>query len=136
MSIIVPPELRRLARIDTAAVRKAAVQTVQASAPDARKPPKFGGITAVSVRRTANGWVVTEGGVVAHGAEFGGRRRPKRTYVTHRKGSTYTVRRRTTMQFLPWAGTHGYAIMPAMRSSMRGIRKRILEAVARAVARG
>jgi hypothetical protein len=33
------------------------------------------------------------------------------------------------MQFLPFVGTRGYALTPAIRSGMAGIRQRILDAV-------
>jgi hypothetical protein len=39
------------------------------------------------------------------------------------------VRRRTTRQFLPFTGTRGYALMPAMRRGLTGVRQRILDAV-------
>jgi hypothetical protein len=83
-------------------------------------------------RRTSDGFTAGLTGEMAMGAEFGGRRRPPRTYMTHRGGTSFSVRRRTTQQFLPH-NSRGYALTPGMRRSMAGIRQRIVDAVIRAV---
>lgn len=134
MSIIVPPELDKIiGRLGRPTAVRRSVETVVAnSRPAPRKPPRYGSLVSTTSVPGAGGFTATTSGVVAAGAEFGGRRRPKKTYVTHRKGTTYTVRRRTTMQFLPH-NARGYALVPAMRSSMAGIRDRILLAVAAVV---
>lgn len=133
--LIVPPELDRMIRRfgNGRIVQQAVGQVVADSAPGPTGPPRFASLVNTTVRPTAAGFSVTSSGVVAKGAEFGGRRGPKRSYVTSRKGTAYLVRRRTTMQFLPWVGNRGYAIVPSMRRSLRGIRKRILTAITEAV---
>ena len=71
------------------------------------------------------------------GSEFGGRRAPRRPYATRsRTGTPYIVRRRTTQQFAPYAGTRGYFVFPTLRQDMKGIRRRMLNAVAKAVSDG
>jgi hypothetical protein len=134
MSIIVPPEIQRIiaASANSAAIQRAAAHVVQGSAPGPALPPKFASLVGQQDARTADGFTAGLTGELAMGAEFGGRRRPAKTYMTHRKGTTFSVRRRTTMQFLPH-NTRGYALTPAMRRSMAGIRQRIVDAVVRAV---
>jgi hypothetical protein len=73
-------------------------------------------------------------GELVMGAEFGGRRKPKRPYVTRSpKGTPYIVRRRTTMQFKPHLGHRGYWWFPVIREDLKGIRKRIRTAVVKAM---
>lgn len=73
-------------------------------------------------------------GALVMGAEFGGRRKPRRPYVTRsRKGNPYIVRRRTTQQFKPHLGRRGYWWYPTIRDDLKGIRKRIRVAVVKAM---
>jgi len=134
MSIIVPPELLNIiAKADHATMQKAAANVVQASMPGAARPPRYGSLTGQGRRKTADGFEATMTGQLARGAEYGGRRRKKVAYMTRRGSSSFSVFRRTTQQFLPY-NSRGYAITPATRRSMAGIRNRIVEAVVRAVA--
>lgn len=130
VDLVVPPELDRLVRklSNTAGVEKAVGKVIAESKPAAAKPPRYGSLVNTTVRAMPTGFVASSSGVVAKGAEFGGRRKPRKPYATHRRGTVYIVRRRTTMQFLP-SNPRGYAITPAMRHSMAGIRQRILDAV-------
>lgn len=95
------------------------------------------------VQSLANGARVTLGGsgtlgaVLTPGAEYGGRRRPKRPYVTRsRNGTPYVIRRRTTMHFRPNLGSRGYFVWPTTRRDLKGIRKRLHDAIVKAVDRG
>jgi hypothetical protein len=124
MSIIVPPGLTRLTRVDGRSMQRAAVRAVQASMPGRKLPPKFSSLVAQNIATVSAGFTASTSGLLAMGAEFGGRRRPPVTYL--RKGRA--VRRRTTMQFLPF-NPRGYALTPATRASMEGIRQRIVDAV-------
>lgn len=135
MSIIIPPELDRMMRSlsDRTRVQRDVGRVVADSRPAARKPPRYGSLVSTAVTADPSGFEAKSSGELAAGAEFGGRRRPPQTYLTRsRKGKTYAVRRRTTMQFLPH-NSRGYALVPAMRSSMGGIRARITEAIVKAV---
>lgn len=87
------------------------------------------------VRHTAAGAEMSAGGTpYVLGAEFGGRRAPRRRYVTRsRSGTSYVVNRRTTMQFHPWAGHHGYWFTPAWKAALQGVRKKILDAIGKEV---
>ena len=129
MPIIVPPELKRLGLVRTGPIHKAAVDVVKDSGQGAggARPPKFGSLVSTRYRGTVNGFQIESTGEVAAGAEYGGRRRPPRTYL--RKGRS--VRRRTTMQFLPF-NPKGYGITPALKAGMSGIRQRIVDAVGEA----
>lgn len=71
------------------------------------------------------------GGTLFPGAEFGGRKRPKRAVVRGRPvwGRPGTVVRRTTMQFLPHLGHEGYFLWPTVRDWMPKIEKATGEAV-------
>lgn len=135
--LIVPPELDRMIKRfgDRRLVQDRVGQVVAESSPAPAGPPRFASLVDTTVRASAVGFTVTSSGPVAKGAEFGGRRGPKMSYATHRKGTAYLVRRRTTMQFLPFVGTRGYAIVPAMRRSLKGIRQRIFDAIREAVTR-
>lgn len=128
--LIVPPELDRLIRkcANPGDLNRVVGKTIADSKPAARKPPRYGGLVSTVVRPLSAGFVASSSGVVATGAEFGGRRGPRKPYATQRRGTAYIVRRRTTMQFLPW-NPRGYALVPAMRSSMAGIRQRIVDAI-------
>ena len=134
MSITVPPELAKVIAASSSggAIQRAAAQVVKSSAPGAVHPPRFSSLVGQQQRKTADGFTAGLTGEMAMGAEFGGRRRPPVTYITHRKGTTFSVRRRTTQQFLPH-NARGYALTPAMRRSMAGIRQRIVDAVIKAV---
>lgn len=126
--IIVPPEINRMiANANGAAMKRAATHAVQGSAPGSFRPPKFGSLVGQTKAKTATGFTAGLTGELAMGAEYGGRRRPKVTYL--RRGRAVT--RRTTMQFLPH-NPRGYALTPALRSSMGGIRQRIVDAVVKA----
>lgn len=129
MPIIVPPELTRLGLVHASALQRAAVGVVQDSGQGAgsARPPKFGSLVSTRYRGTVNGFQIESTGEVAAGAEYGGQRRPPRTYL--RKGRS--VRRRTTMQFLPF-NPKGYGITPALKAGMTGIRQRIADAVGKA----
>jgi hypothetical protein len=131
VSIIVPPELLKLARVDGRAMHQAAVKVVQASDPGNPRPPKFASLVGNKTVRLGDGFTAGLTGELAMGAEYGGRRKPPVTYL--RKGRA--VRRRTTQQFLP-ANARGYALTPALRRSMHGIRRRIVEAVSRVATHG
>jgi len=72
--------------------------------------------------------VTAEGLPYIHGAEFGSDRRRRTAYVTRsRKGNGYLVRRRTTRQFKPHLGKHGYWFWPAVRRDLAGINRRVFE---------
>lgn len=75
------------------------------------------------------------GTIVLAGAEYGGRKRPKRGYATRsRTGTAYLVRRRTTQQFRPHLGSRGYWFWPTARTDLRGINERVGVAIRKAVA--
>ena len=120
-------------RVGSARVQQQVARVVAESSPAPAGPPRFASLVNTTVRATSAGFTVTSSGPVAKGAEFGGRRGPKRAYISSRKGTRFIVRRRTTMQFLPWVGNRGYAIVPSMRRSLKGIRQRILDAIFEAV---
>lgn len=94
-----------------------------------------GGVAARAARRThtvstADGVsVVAAGEPFMFGAEFGSKRKRRRSYVTRsRAGRGYVVpRRRTTMQFRPHLGRRGYWFWPAVRTDLRGINRRVAE---------
>lgn len=73
---------------------------------------------------------ITLSGPFAKGAEFGGRMRPKKSYVyTSRAGRRYAVRRRATQQFLPHLGIQGYWMWPTIEDKLQGIRKKLIKAM-------
>lgn len=73
-------------------------------------------------------------GVLMAGAEYGGRKRPKRAYVNRsRKGRGYIVRRRTTQQFKPHLGSRGYWFWPTARKDLKGINKRVAAVISKVV---
>jgi hypothetical protein len=65
------------------------------------------------------------GDVLFPGAEYGGRKSRKVTVARGRPlfGQPATIRRRTTMQFLPWLGHEGYMFWPTIREWMPKIEK-------------
>jgi hypothetical protein len=68
------------------------------------------------------------------GGEFGARGQRRTGYVTRsRKGTAYTVSRRTTRQFRPYLGNRGYWFWPVVRADLKGIRGRVAAAVREAV---
>lgn len=70
------------------------------------------------------------GSTLLLGAEFGGRRKPKRAYAYRSpKGTVYVARRRATQQFLPHVGRRGYWFYPTVRKDMRGIRGRLRDVI-------
>lgn len=76
---------------------------------------------SIDVTREAKGISISGGGgeVLWAGAEYGGRKTKKVTYATRTPaGRAYIVRRRTTMQFAPHLGTHGYFYWPTVREWM------------------
>lgn len=85
----------------------------------------------VAVSTTSTGMAVSVGlsglaAALSKGAEYGGRRRGKRSYVTRsRKGTAYVIRRRTTQQFKPFLGTRGYFFWPVARTDLKGINARV-----------
>jgi hypothetical protein len=98
---------------------------------------------SVQINRLAKGGQIKApmgGGLNAKlffGSEFGGRRRPKKAYVTRsRHGRPYIVRRRTTQQFGPYLGTHGYFFFPTTRTLLKGLRARVTKVVVKAVNSG
>jgi hypothetical protein len=105
----------------------------------------IGGAARVSARTlriqsTQAGMSVVAGGsgglgaILLAGAEYGGRKRPKRAYVTRsRSGRGYVVRRRTTQQFKPHLGSRGYWFWPTARTDLRGINERVGAIVTRVV---
>jgi len=129
MPIIVPPGLTRMATVRPGPIQKAAVDVVKDSGrpAGAARPPKFASLVNTRYRATSNGFQVSSSGDVAAGAEYGGRRRPPRTYLRNGRA----VRRRTTMQFLPF-NPKGYSVTPALKAGMSGIRQRIVDAVGQA----
>lgn len=148
MSIVVPPGLVRLAKVDKAQLQPAAAKAVKTAVPpgaggQARgRMAGFGRVQAkaaggISYTGLADGFRLGGSGELLPGSEYGGQRRPKRTYIIHRRGAVpYSVRRRTTMQFLPYLGKTGYAITPTLRERMSGIRQKIIDAVMEAVDHG
>lgn len=90
------------------------------------------------VRNLADGVEMSAGGTeFLLGAEFGGRRAPKRSYVNRSKrGLAYVTKRRTTMQFHPWAGHQGYWFTPAWKAALQGVRTKLLTALTREVEGG
>jgi hypothetical protein len=65
-----------------------------------------------------------------YGGEYGGRKPKKVAYAARSPlGRAYFVRRRTTMQFLPHLGKHGYFMWPTVREWLPKINKSIDEAV-------
>jgi hypothetical protein len=88
--------------------------------------------TSVRYRPVKGGAEVSTGGggglasTLLLGAEFGGRRKPKRAYAYRSpRGTVYIARRRATQQFLPHLGRRGYWFWPTVRTDMRGIRGRL-----------
>jgi hypothetical protein len=76
------------------------------------------------------------GDIVFAGSEYGGRRK-RSTYVIRGKGGRPTVvRRRTTMQFRPWLGQHGYFFWPAVRTHLRGLSDTAAKLIEENVLRG
>lgn len=105
----------------------------------------IGGASRIAARSlriatTQTGMSVTAGGnadlasTVLAGAEYGGRKRPKRAYVTRSpRGRGYVVRRRTTQQFKPHLGSRGYWFWPTARTDLRGINDRVADIIAKVV---
>lgn len=94
-----------------------------------RMPAKAAGATHIVSMRDGLG-VTTGSSVLLKGAEYGGRKRPKKTYVTQRRRGSrptrpYIISRRTTQQFLPHLGNRGYWFWPTARKDMKGINKRV-----------
>lgn len=88
--------------------------------------------STLRIESTKDGMSVIAGGtsgresLVLKGAEFGGGKRPKRAYVTlSRRGRPYIVRRRTTRQFRPFLGSHGYWYWPTAKKDLKGINARV-----------
>jgi hypothetical protein len=108
-----------------------------AGAAKARAPGRMAARAAggTKVRNLPDGVEMSAGGTeFLLGAEFGGRRAPRRRYVTRsKKGTAYVVNRRTTMQFHPWAGHQGYWFTPAWKASLQGVRAKLLTALTKAV---
>jgi hypothetical protein len=141
MTITIPPGLVSLAKVDKPKLQKAATQALKTAVPagasgEARgRMSGYGRVQAkasrgISYRGLSDGFSLGGAGVLLPGSEYGGRRRPKRTYVISRKGARpYSVRRRTTMQFQPHLGRRGYAITPTLRHRMAGIRQKMINAV-------
>ena len=74
------------------------------------------------------------GASVFYGSEFGGRRRAKVDYTTKsRRGRSYQISRRTTMQFDEWTGKRGYWFFPTVREVLKGLRGRVGKVAAKAV---
>jgi hypothetical protein len=73
-------------------------------------------------------------GILFNGAEFGGRKSKKVAYANRsRVGKPYVVRRRTTMQFLPFVGHEGYFFWPAYRDWLPKLIKEQEEIVEKAL---
>jgi hypothetical protein len=148
MSIVIPPGLVKLAKISKAQLQPAAVKALTTAVPAGAggqakgRMSGFGPVQAkaaggISYTKLSDGFSLGGSGVLLAGSEYGGQRRPKQTYVIHRRGARpYTVRRRTTMQFHPYLGKTGYAITPTLRERMSGIRQKITKAVMEAVTHG
>ena len=74
------------------------------------------------------------GGTLFAGGEFGGRKSKKKFYATRsRSGSTYVVKRRTTMQFLPHLGREGYFMWPSVRDWTKRLNKQEIKIVEKSV---
>lgn len=72
--------------------------------------------------------------VLFPGGEYGGRKSKKRTYATRSPlGRPYVVNRRTTMQFLPHLGRHGYFFWPTVRDGLKALSKRQEELLSKAL---
>jgi len=104
----------------------------------------FGGAARIASRTarvssTADGMSVVTGGAglaatLMAGAEYGGRKRPKKAYVNRSKrGKGYIVRRRTTQQFKPHLGSRGYWFWPTARKDLKGINKRVAAVIQKVV---
>jgi hypothetical protein len=94
---------------------------------------------SLGIAPTSNGMSVKAGsgglaGLVLAGSEYGGRKRPKRSYATRsRSGNAYLVRRRTTRQFRYHLGNRGYWFWPTARADLKGINARVGAILARVV---
>jgi hypothetical protein len=68
------------------------------------------------------------GAVLFAGAEFGGRKSKKVVYMSRSPlGRAYSIRRRTTMQFLPHLGREGYFFWPTMRDWLPKLHKQAVD---------
>lgn len=101
--------------------------------------------STVHVRVTATGADIHGGSgtgraaQVFQGAEFGARGLRRTGYVRKNnrgRGGPHVVRRRTTRQFPPHLGTHGYFYWPTLRAGIKGIHRRIEQQIDRELGRG
>jgi hypothetical protein len=101
--------------------------------------------TTVRTETTASGADIHGGGgsgpagAVFKGAEFGARGVRRTSYVRRAnrgRGRPGVVRRRTTRQFPPYLGRHGYFYWPTLRAGIKGIQRRIQQAIERELGRG
>lgn len=94
-----------------------------------RKPAVAASTVAYAAERTGARVKAGGGGglgsTLLMGAEFGGRKRPKRPYIGRRGGTRYVMMRRGTMQFLPHLGQRGYWFWPTARKDLKGINSRV-----------
>lgn len=127
------PLLGRLARVQRGQLQRDLVDTLHKAAAPIRADMSSAAFTriqhkamgSVKVGKISDGFEATGGrgaglgATLFAGAEFGGRKSKKVTYVARsRLGRTYSVRRRTTMQFLPHLGKEGYFFWPTIREWM------------------
>jgi hypothetical protein len=94
-------------------------------------------IAAVTIRAplNSNGGTIAGGGrsglpgLLFMGSEFGGQKR-RRTYAGRRGEQFYLIkRRRTTMMFHPHVGRRGYFYFPTLRRDLRGLHRRLADAM-------
>jgi hypothetical protein len=138
------PLMARLARARSGGLQKDLVDTLQRSATPIRQEMSAAAFTRIQHRamdsvdtsKIAEGIEITGGqggglgAVLFAGAEFGGRKSKKVTYpTTSRLGRPYTVRRKTTMQFLPHLGREGYFYWPTLRVWLPRLRQRLVDVV-------
>jgi hypothetical protein len=118
---------------------KGATRKARARSTSFHYAARFAGST-VRYGRAAGGGDIKAGGtgglpqILLFGAEFGGRRK-RHTYASRSKtGRPYIVwQRRTTMQFLPHLGRHGFFFWPGIREQLGGVLNRTRDAVARGI---
>jgi hypothetical protein len=127
------------------AVQRQILQEVQPMVVHMKQRSSMIGGAARLVGRTTNASSTSTGmqvriggsglaGVLVSGAEYGGRKRPKRAYVNKSKrGRGYIVRRRTTQQFKPHLGNRGYWFWPTARKDLKGINKRVAAVLSQVV---
>jgi hypothetical protein len=97
-------------------------------------------VGSVTVRKARDGIELAGGqgggldATLFPGGEYGGRKSKRVPYATRSpNGTAYIVRRRTTMQFKPHLGKHGYFFWPTVREWMPKLAKAQEEAIDKAL---